>query len=433
MKRLLAKHGLRPKIRTEGFDGAILGTYTKWDVKHESAIREPCVDSEDIVRQFQWLGVEIITPVLLDHPDSFETIHYVRELIKTNFRIRVNRSCSYHVHVGNGLERFPSGLLKRIASLVWATEHLMVTLQKPERQVNIYCPSLRHCSNLAKGDLSDHPDMDARSRFLAGDTRFGEEPISWRSQHCSQRNDEAFAKTRQEGHFEPFQVGKPGSAKKVEPNKPIQVPEPAESSEPTEANPADPSDPNVTARVRTIPRIVLPRYTLQQRREMRKGVQPYGKVSLDYDDEDDRTADPGVLEGVRHLLNATSSIHISHLLFPFGLWTRAMTNFNAYRIKEIKNPFGRRTIEFRSGGGTFGPWAETWAKICVGLVRFAIDARPDEFMDVVVKCDRSTTEDGVYDVIDLLFDLGLFTEAAVAQERILEHKAEWGLEYYEPK
>ncbi|KAI2640796.1 putative amidoligase enzyme-domain-containing protein [Hypomontagnella submonticulosa] len=436
------------------YDEAAFGEYTQWRVKWDASIQE------DDRETFDYVGIELVTPVLLDTPVSFETIDYVRELIMKTFRVRVNPSCGLHVHVGNRTERFPLESAKRIASLVWATEHLLVTLNSPDRQVHWYTQTLRNWSNISNGNFECSGPSE-RERFLGGDTpRYGEMPISWRDQHCTPDIIQAFAKTRLKGHFEPFWWADPDNAPSAEKTGGAKSPlesswgtefeetEPTESVKatqsaapldkllksvepgdsflirPTESELGSSSELNDPARMRTIPRIARPRYTLQQLLERQDRLVEYGGGGLDL--EEGRRKDPGVFEGVRHILAATNVTQIAHLVSTSG---RGMTDFSAFRNDAIDRPDDRRTIEFRAAEGTLGPWATTWARICVGLVRFALYARPEVFADVLRSCDRSTDEDGVYDAIDLLNDLGLYAEAAIAEQRIVEHKDEWGLEY----
>ncbi|KAI0377994.1 hypothetical protein F5Y04DRAFT_262734 [Hypomontagnella monticulosa] len=366
--------------------------------------------------------------------------------------------------------------------MAWAAEHLLVTLNRPDRQACWYCPLLRNWSNIARGSF-EGAMINSRLRFISGDTRHGEMPISWREQNSGQDICEAFAITRQEGCFEPLRWDDPDdtpSAEKnggeqstsgskgaasIEPSKATEpsggAPKPAESTEPIDPSerksvpnvaPSSPSkvplpdsprkrskqkpvpptmasseglnSPSNIAQIRTIPRIARPRYSIKQLEALRDGLVDYGNSGLDY--ERSYKKDPGVFEGVRHIFNTTSTIEIAHLLNTrLG---RGWTNFYSYGREEVKTVGGNRTIEFRGAEGTLGPWATTWARICVGLVRFALYAPPAVFGDILTKCEYSTNEDG-YDVIDLLNDLGLYTEAAEAEQRFIQNMNEWGLEF----
>ncbi|KAI2619243.1 hypothetical protein GGR54DRAFT_135604 [Hypoxylon sp. NC1633] len=90
-----------------------------------------------------------------------------------------------------------------MASMVWATEYLLVNLNHPWRQANSYCRTLRHRCNMARGvqPQNDFPSFWPRSnrlhggydpargsdggdpfptvciRYLGADVRHGEEPI----------------------------------------------------------------------------------------------------------------------------------------------------------------------------------------------------------------------------------------------------------------
>jgi hypothetical protein len=82
----------------------------------------------------------------------------------------------------------------------------------------------------------------------------------------------------------------------------------------------------------------------------------------------------------------------------------------------------KTTIESREAAGTLdAEWIVMWAKILCGLLEFARDASPTEFMRVVGLC--ATPER--YDVVDLLQDVGLYAEARYCEERLQRREEAW--------
>ena len=59
-------------------------------------------------------------------------------------------------------------------------------------------------------------------------------------------------------------------------------------------------------------------------------------------------------------------------------------SLRGYSCMNVISAGGLRTVEFRLGEGVMDSWAETMARICVGLVRFAIYSSPNDFVDMLM-------------------------------------------------
>ncbi|KAI1801849.1 putative amidoligase enzyme-domain-containing protein [Daldinia bambusicola] len=502
IKDLFGKHKLPTEVKTykykSKFAKKMLRKYDHWEVEDDASVFEPTdTPAFDWIDDFQWVGVEIQSPVEPDIPMAYEILNYARQLLISTYRCRVNHSCGLHVHVGNGSERFSLESMRRIASLVFATEHLLTTLNHPWRTANLYSRALRDRSNLshklAGNEMSWGPGHNCEHRpedclrYYATDFRYGERPISWRERHRGPKYVDAFEQVRRSG-FEPFQPD-PGdittsssgselssfsgtqsnkstrgneedakfeegsrsgsgssSRSKGEEEERFEEEAPSSTSSPgsseregsEEENPREGTpngwqeyDPfnysNKLFSTRIIPRIKLPRYTTEQLIEFRDKLEEFGVEGLVFEGEKaHRSPDPGVLAAAVEIYRAPSSCAIAHLMYPGGA---GRVNFQNYACDSFDHMDMGRTVEFRGAEGSLGPWVVTWAKICVGLVRFAVGSPAHEFIRVLENCQRAEEEDGVYDCIDLLNDLGLFAEALVASRRVAENKDEWGIEY----
>ncbi|KAI1466933.1 uncharacterized protein F4812DRAFT_460489 [Daldinia caldariorum] len=515
IKDLFERHNLPTKVKTykykSNFDKRLLSRYDHWGVENDITVFEPSDEPAfEWVDDFEWVGVEIQSPVEPDVPVAFDVLDYGRQLLASTYRCRVNHSCGLHVHVGNGSERFPLESMRRIASLVFATEHLLITLNHPWRTANLNARTLRDRSNLAHklagNEMSSGPNHKCKHahtdcvRYYATDVRHGEQPISWREQHRDPKFVDAFEQVRKSG-FEPFQpvvdettpsspVSKASSVSGTQSSESTPgSEEDAKSEEGTQSSESSPGnkeeekeekseeetqsstsslssksskgegsgeespkegsqskktlngsqkqkqvdDPfkhsNKPFPTRSIPRIKLPRYTTEQLIEFHDKLEEFGADGLLFEGENaHRSPDPGVFAAVEEIYQAPSSCAIAHLMFP---WGASRVNFQHYACDSFDRADLGRTIEFRGAEGSLGPWVVTWAKICVGLVRFAVRSPPSEFVRVLENCQRAEERDGAYDCIDLLNDLGLFAEAVVAARRIAENKDDWGLEYVE--
>ncbi|KAH8649937.1 hypothetical protein BX600DRAFT_529012 [Xylariales sp. PMI_506] len=90
----------------------------------------------------------------------------------------------------------------------------------------------------------------------------------------------------------------------------------------------------------------------------------------------------------------------------------------------------RKTVEWRQAAGSMDArWVAAWARIVVGVSRWAVWATPAAFFRVLANCARADRGEGAYDVIDMLEEMGLVAEATVAEERISKYKSEWNLLY----
>ncbi|EMR68464.1 hypothetical protein UCREL1_4520 [Eutypa lata UCREL1] len=174
-----------------------------------------------------------------------------------------------------------------------------------------------------------------------------------------------------------------------------------------------PSDaPTYSTRRREGPRIPFPKYTAEEEARLKK-IAEGGRFSIL--DPKART-DPGVFHGVKEILSYSAPCTISWLLEAS---VKPNYNFEGYSCLRVSNPSSRkRTVEFREAAGTTsGRWAETWARICVGIYEWAIHAPVAEYLAVLDNCDQAA-KGGEYDVIDLLDQIGLSAESVIAEERV---------------
>ncbi|KAI0483068.1 hypothetical protein GGR56DRAFT_686248 [Xylariaceae sp. FL0804] len=403
---------------SSGFAGPILEPWQHWAVEGDSSVR--ATDGDDDDAQYDWVGVELKSPVRYACEPAFQEITRAA-LAHGPARARGRR---------------------RVAGLVWAAAPLLYAVHGPLRRANDLCRSIRARSGLARGtEHLTRPEHDAARaaastttglchRYLGQGRRFGEDPISTREQHRGEAHVEAFERTRRPHHYEPFRLTadgspEPSSAVPGSHYRDVEVSidaraEAAAAAAGTTNAAAEPPRP-------TLPRLV-PRAppTVDTPEELRKLSR---RLEWCFADLNGHTPgvhvaaqDVGVFEGVRRIFAAPSSCELERLLYTNGL---ASVNFLSYSCSQLTGERQRRTIEFRAADGTLSDWAETWARVCVGLVRFAIQAPPASYARVLEGCDLADRGLGAYDVADLVADLGLFAEAWKVQQRIAQiRKAE---------
>ncbi|KAI0888097.1 putative amidoligase enzyme-domain-containing protein [Annulohypoxylon maeteangense] len=409
---ILKKHGLPTDLME--------GIYDQWRIKSDETV-------SSIEGDYKWSGMEIVSPVERASDESFQLIRYTLDLLRSNYRIMVNNTCGLHVHVGDGSELMPLDHVKRVAGLFWAADPLLACIHPPHRRTNFWCQSIRERSNLAHGLIRDDDNQTHLStcNYLGGSTRHGESPVSWREKYHDPRHLRAYEATRVQHDFEPFFMKDPndrsasGNNRNITPSSSdgnldidIQVEKYAADKGSWDAMP---KTPYVSTRDRKTPRFAYPVYTPEDPNQTMFSV-------LDDKAEDDI----GVFAGVQEIYSCVSSCMIEWLL---RAGDRPNYNLRAYACRNHNQRLTRPgTIEFREALGTVdGKWAETWARICVGLTQFAIHAPVKEYLAVLCHIDRAANEGAPYDVLDLLDEAGLFAEAVVVEKRLIENKENFRL------
>lgn len=129
-------------------------------VQESGPPREYSIGGDSSVREFgfqqyHFTGVELRSPALFAEPSSFTEIKRVVSLLINNFRLRINETTGFHVHVGMGSQRLPPRAVRRLSQFLWCADGTLSQLHAPERVLGQYCPSVRHWSHLAKGELDN--------------------------------------------------------------------------------------------------------------------------------------------------------------------------------------------------------------------------------------------------------------------------------------
>ncbi|KAK7431047.1 hypothetical protein QQZ08_002327 [Neonectria magnoliae] len=94
-------------------------------------------------------GVEIVSPILRDRPEGWETILNVLVGLRQELRLVVDEGCGVHFNVGKGLEPMPFHLLRKLICLMYCADPVIFSLCNPERRCKIgYAHPLRDGSGL---------------------------------------------------------------------------------------------------------------------------------------------------------------------------------------------------------------------------------------------------------------------------------------------
>ncbi|KAF4976347.1 hypothetical protein FZEAL_6967 [Fusarium zealandicum] len=95
----------------------------------------------------QLAGMELVSPILRDSPDSWGQVLDVVSGMRNNVRLTVNSSCGLHIHVSKGSEPLPLQLLRKIACLLVCADKLIFSLVPEKRQSAAYVSPLLDASS----------------------------------------------------------------------------------------------------------------------------------------------------------------------------------------------------------------------------------------------------------------------------------------------
>ncbi|KAJ0120990.1 hypothetical protein J7T55_015730 [Diaporthe amygdali] len=344
---------------------------------------------------YRWQGIEIRSPALHVEAGSFDDIKRVINLLRNNFRLRLNETTGLHVHVGLGAHPLPPRAIRRLSQFLWCADGILSQLHPPERILSRYSPSIRHSSYLGQGDV-DHWRLAEEN--WGGIRRYlGLNPDSSPPQLEDQENPAEVSSRL--AVFEQDTNSFPALNSVSDSLRLSRLP--AIRAHPFEDEAARQRHFNKTT-------VELGRLT---RREFlaREGV----RVSI--------------LDGLRILsqpamyANTTRAAH--QLTGKFG--PRLNYNLNAYNFQRTADVPLRMTIEFREAAGSLNPsWVVAWARICSRIVEFCLEAKEDTFVDLlmlVLEAELAFEASGEshFDIIDLLNDLSLIEEANYVEKKIL--------------
>ncbi|GAW20704.1 hypothetical protein ANO14919_102130 [Xylariales sp. No.14919] len=170
IRTTLRDHGIRVNKKKSAYDDDIpnvplhLKALDQWDVDTDPTAMNGLEESRlvrDKAGEYRWIGLELRSPACWDVTDAYDEIRFVVNLIKSRYRVRVNPSCGFHVHVGNGPRYFDAKTLKRAGAFLFAADPMLSRLHAPWRRVGDYSMSIRHRSRLARWDRMQPTDAEA--------------------------------------------------------------------------------------------------------------------------------------------------------------------------------------------------------------------------------------------------------------------------------
>ncbi|KAF7535008.1 hypothetical protein G7Z17_g13269 [Cylindrodendrum hubeiense] len=125
---------------------------------------------------YDWLhGLEIVSPILRDKPECWESILDVVAGLRRTMRLVTDQRCGLHVSVGKGTGPMPFHFYRKLTCLMYCADHVIFSLCRPDRRKNFgFSPPLRECNGFglvgvyderwengsATGDFFQHIPVD---------------------------------------------------------------------------------------------------------------------------------------------------------------------------------------------------------------------------------------------------------------------------------
>ncbi|KAL1847508.1 hypothetical protein Daus18300_013930 [Diaporthe australafricana] len=379
------------------------GPPSKYSLGSDSSVRE------DQFQYYNWAGVELRSPALVAGANSFDDVKRVVNLLRNNFRLRVNESTGFHVHVGMGAQPSPPRAIRRLSQFLWCAEGMLSQLHPPDRVLSKYCQSIRQWSYLGQGNL-DHfrqaeEDFAELRRYLGRSSPSNEVGDRKHPADVSDR----LSVLQQNSDVFPALDSFSGSVR-------------LQRLPATRINPYQDDASRQRHYIRTGRE--LERLTRREFLDRGRLVSlERGTAAVELTEE----CTP-ILDGLRVLSQPhmySNTTRAAHELLG-ALDQRLNYNFSAYNFQVSGDFELRMTIEFREAAGSLDPsWIATWARICSRVVEFCLQTEEHTFIDILMRvleaelAFESNEEGPRYDVIDLLNDLSLSDEARFVEERIL--------------
>ncbi|KAI1375180.1 putative amidoligase enzyme-domain-containing protein [Hypoxylon crocopeplum] len=330
--------------------------YKDWQVVIDLSIKLDGMLSEDY-DSLCWKGLEVVSPAMYATEASFKEVEAVTDMLRATFRTAVPPSCGLHVHVGAGTESFDLDTLKKMAILCWAGDQVLQQMHPVNRRYNDFCMGPRVLSKLANG-------------FKAVD--------------LNPTGEKALATTKRKVLIWQLALDHPSRSE------------------------------SQLDFIRTFQRCAHPTEASEEEQDACRN----GCTVFFPDEPPQRNRNVGIIPGAKELWGCNGTYSVAALM---STGNRGAYNFDNYDRNNAKtlSKGSKKTVEFRQAAGSLdGHWVATYAKICVGIGRFARDFCDGTICRLVYDCYTAELEYGSYDVLDFIIDICLVEEAKVVQDRL---------------
>ncbi|KAF9772999.1 hypothetical protein IL306_009261 [Fusarium sp. DS 682] len=445
------------------------GSSTKypWTVTMDGSVEEAGTAWADPT--YNWQSAEIASPPFYACDTVYRLVSVLVRLLTNNLRVRVNTSCGFHVHVGNGPHQMDMHALRNYAALQWASEPVLSTLHCPSRSFAHYSRSIRRFTGteLTGGVTADLARSAVTSgvnfipRYLSRARRLGEDPVASKVK-LYRRIREVEVDGWQTGwsYVDP-DIESDDSDYECQHNKPFYRPRKTKGAQRQVGYMPDKRiiDDRLEAEAARLdsesirrdlpPQLDFPSSQstascqlsgsvplLDEKRKKAKPVSrqaiPSNRYNLAAEGTNREAVSKIAWRGVAELMACDVGAHqIAHLMCDHNTLQKYYSyNWKGQLGEEMQPKIPKDThgtVESRLAGGSLdAEWIVTWIKIQCRMLEWARDAEPSQLMRVLGNLSRDDVSDEcTYDVLDFLRDLGLYTELKHCQERLLRAGEAW--------
>ena len=166
-------------INTSLPEGLHAQVSTGWWSKNDNSLLYPgkiSDDWDDVIDRdgkFHYFGIEVVSPILSADANGFDEAKKVADLLRTQLRSSVNRSCGLHVHVGDGSKGFDLSTLKNVIAILWTFDREILRLHPKFRRS---LSGSEYCRSICIATLGRYPShgalRDKLEEFYTAKTAF---------------------------------------------------------------------------------------------------------------------------------------------------------------------------------------------------------------------------------------------------------------------
>ncbi|KAI1096708.1 putative amidoligase enzyme-domain-containing protein [Rostrohypoxylon terebratum] len=328
-------------------------------------------------------GLEILSPALYIDERSFREVKEVTDWLRKTFRTAVPPSCGLHVHIGYAKSIIPLRTLQKLAAICWAGDTLFQQMHPVSRRFNHHCLGPRVKSNLGDGrKAGDYYTED--DRIVLNMRRLSSITMAAREIADNREPDVAALPACIQS------ITERGLARRLENTKFDRTKSRIKHAE-------MPSKEETEICEKPAYQLTIPDQPLR----LLKGH--------------------GILTGARELFSCLNYNAVASLMSSNAPGAYCFENYlDRKRNVEMRyNGKPVKTVVFRQAAGSLdGHWVGTYARICIGIARFADTATMPKVWQLIYECHLAETSQHQYDVIDLLLDLELPKEAEFVHNRL---------------
>ncbi|KAI0897795.1 hypothetical protein F4806DRAFT_377691 [Annulohypoxylon nitens] len=354
--------------------------YQDWQVKASPSIN---LDEKGYDAGLDYGGLKILSPAFYIDERSFREVKEVTDFLRKAFRTAVPPSCGLHVHIGYGMSCLPLKTVQKLAAICWAGDTIFQQMHPVSRRFNHNCLGPRVKSNLGNGEKARkyHTGYDLIALSMRR-----ESPSTTAPSEIADTKGPDAATVAACIHA----ITNRGRARRLENTK-------FDRSIPRIKHAVMPSREEIEICLKRAYRLEIPERPLK----LLKGH--------------------GILTGVKELFSCLNYNAVAALMSSD---TRGAYSFENYLdgkrdVEMERNGKPIQTVVFRQAAGSLdGHWVGTYARICIGIARFADTAPASKVWQLIYECHLAESLQHQYDILDLLLDMELPKEAEFVQNRL---------------